>query len=159
MKTTQLNEVNEFWADIEGYEGLYQVSNLGRVRSLGRNYKRESINKTVHVEPKILTPRQHPSGYLAVMLFTYDTVKEFYIHRLVAQHFIPNPENKPIANHLDEDKTNNSVYNLAWATYKENSQWSTKTARAQRKQSLADYLTKTWEETNGRQSRKEILFD
>ena len=99
-------EIEEF-RDIPGYEGLYEVSNLGRVRRNG----------------KILKPYDN-DGYLRVDLFKNGIVRKFLIHRLVAQAFIPNPKNLPQINHKDEDKTNNTVENLEWCDNKYNINYS-----------------------------------
>lgn len=102
----------EVYKDIEGYEGQYQVSNLGNVRSLDRECKG---NKCVFIKKgKILSPKTHKNGYLIVGLCKDSKMKMYYIHRLVAEAFIPNPNNLPIINHKDEDKTNNNLINLEW---------------------------------------------
>lgn len=96
----------EIWKDIAGYEGLYQVSNLGRVKSL--NYGRTGVEK-------VLALKRVGYGYYGVNL--YASPKHpvtHYIHRLVAQAFIPNPHGYPQVNHQDEDTTNNAVDNLEW---------------------------------------------
>lgn len=98
--------IEEIWKDIEGYEGRYQVSNLGRVKRVTTG--------------RILKSGKNRGGYLYVNLCKQGVVSNKRIHRLVAQAFIPNPENKPDINHADEDKTNNMVSNLEWATRKEN---------------------------------------
>ena len=100
--------MEEIWRDIDGYEGLYQVSNKGRVKSL--KYGKE----------RILRPGWKTGGYLFVILCKNGNQSKQRIHRLVAQAFIPNPNNKPQVNHLDENKKNNCVDNLEWATAKEN---------------------------------------
>lgn len=96
----------EVWKDIEGYEGRYQVSNLGRVKRVTTG--------------RILKSCKNRGGYLYVNLCKQGVVSNKRIHRLVAQAFIPNPENKSDINHIDEDKTNNTVTNLEWTTRKEN---------------------------------------
>lgn len=108
----------EEWRDIEGFEGLYQVSNLGEVKSLR---KERALGHSVKVtEEHILRPSTHRDGYLRVVLMKDHVRYTRLIHRLVAQTFISNPENKPTVNHLDEIKTHNSVDNLEWATISEN---------------------------------------
>lgn len=101
----------EIWKDIEGYEGLYQVSNLGRVKSFPRN-------GTIK-EERILKPNK-VGGYLQVALQNHKNRKYKKVHRLVAETFIPNLENKREVNHIDGDKTNNCVENLEWVTTSEN---------------------------------------
>lgn len=102
----------EIWKDIIGYEGLYQVSNLGNVKSL--NYGRSG--KVCLLKLKI-----HTGNYFQVVLCNRKCKnKYFYVHRLVAQHFIFNSENKRCINHKDCNKQNNKVENLEWVTYKEN---------------------------------------
>lgn len=105
--------MSEEWRDIPGYEGKYQVSNMGNVRAL--YYK-----KAQKLNPRILIPRVGKCGYLYVVLSKEGKVKTFKNHRLVAQAFIPNNENKPQVNHKDGDKNNNCVYNLEWVTALEN---------------------------------------
>ena len=95
------------WKDIPGYEGKYQVSNDGKVRSL--NYKR--TGKT-----KILKQNTNKDGYKTLLLCKNGKVKAYYIHRLVAIVFIPNPHNLPSVNHLNEVKTDNRVENVEWCT-------------------------------------------
>ena len=109
--------MEEIWKDIEGYEGLYQVSNLGRVKSLKR------IQKFYHNRSdKILNLTKCGAGYFKIILSKNGVNKNHMIHRLVAQAFILNPENKPTVNHKDGNKHNNCVDNLEWATYSENIQ-------------------------------------
>lgn len=96
----------EIWKDIQGYGGKYQVSNLGRVRSILRN--------------KILIPKKTKKGYLRIRLYENNHCKNIVIHRLVAFAFIPNPENKPQVNHKDGNKENNCVSNLEWCSCYEN---------------------------------------
>ena len=102
------NEVREIWKDVVGYEGLYQVSSLGRVKNLSS--KREPTYGA-----------KHDKGYLRVTLKKAgekDTSP--LVHQLVAKAFIPNPDCKPTVDHINEDKKDNRVENLRWATYSEN---------------------------------------
>ena len=110
----------EIWKDIEGFEGLYQVSNLGKVKSLNFNHTKKE---------KILKLQSGKYGYLLVSLCKEGKGKTYQVHRLVAQAFIPNLENKPQVNHKDEDKTNNKVENLEWVTSKENCNYRTRNER------------------------------
>ena len=103
----EINMDSEFWKDIKGFEGMYQVSNYGNVRSL--NYRRKKIIKN-------LKPSYTGTGYGVVALGN----KRFYVHRLVASEFLENPENKREVNHIDCNKENNRVDNLEWCTQTEN---------------------------------------
>ena len=110
--------MEEVWKDIEGYEGLYEVSNLGRVKSLHG------------LSEKIMKNSNGSGGYQKLSLTKNKIPKNFFVHRLVAQAFIPNPESKPEVNHIDEDKTNNRVDNLEWMTHIENSMFGTRNERS-----------------------------
>ena len=103
--------MSEEWRSIECYEGLYEVSNTGRVRSVDRYVKYS--NGQIHLHKgKVLSPVKSNLGYLLVSLCCNGKYKSISVHRLVAQAFIENPDNLPEINHKDEDKTNNSVDNL-----------------------------------------------
>ena len=103
--------MQKIWKDINGYEGLYQVSNFGDVKSLNYNHTKTE---------KILCPKNHHSGYKTVMLCNNGKNSNKSIHVLVASAFIPNPDQKPFVNHIDGNKGNNFVSNLEWVTAKEN---------------------------------------
>ena len=108
----------EIWKDIPGYEGLYQVSNFGRVKSLRRPYGNNGgIQWT---KERILSPGKDKDGYLQVNLHCNGKQHQRKVHRLVAQAFLPNMDNLPMVNHKDEDKTNNNVDNLEWCDQKYN---------------------------------------
>ena len=113
----------EIWKDIEEYEGLYQVSNLGRIKGFyiwnGREYSKKEhfLNPYKRYVNKNLEYRTN-----VVALAKNKKKKEFKVHRLVAKAFIPNPENKPSVNHIDSNPLNNIVENLEWCTPKENTQ-------------------------------------
>ena len=118
--------MKEIWKDIKGYEGLYQVSNLGNVRSMDRITRDGRKIKGKNIKP-------HTNGnsrYLRAALCNNGKIKYENIHRLVAKAFIPNPENKPEVNHKDENPSNNLIDNLEWMTSKENSNYGTGHLRA-----------------------------
>ena len=107
--------IEEIWRPIEGYEGLYEVSNTGKVRSLDRYDNRNCFRKG-----KVLSPIKDTDDYLKVNLYCNGKNKKCLVHRLVALTFIPNPDGLPQGNHKDEDKTNNNVDNLEWCNRKYN---------------------------------------
>ena len=113
--------MDEIWRDIDGYEGLYQISNKGRVKSLYNGSER------------ILRPRDNGKGYLRVNLTKENTSKHIRVHRLVARTFIPNPDNLPEINHRDENKKNNCVENLEWCDRVYNVNYGTRNERISRK--------------------------
>ena len=115
----------EIWKDIEGYVGLYQVSNLGRVRSLDRTIVYKEGKKHFY-KGQILKQCRNKKGYLRVPLSTNDMRKTVIVHRLVATAFIPNPLSLPQVNHKDGNKANNSALNLEWVTGSENTQHAVK---------------------------------
>ena len=126
---SDINTQIEVWENIKGYEGLYQVSNMGRVKSLERTVTQKNGRK-YSVKERILKPRATPSGYLLVSLCNGSgKVKTFKVHRLVCEAFHENPKNKPCVNHIDENKTNNVASNLEWCTVAENINHGTRTAR------------------------------
>ena len=104
----------EEWKDIEGYEGLYQISNMGRVMSLPRPLKNYRCKAK-----KILIP-SFSNGYFYLRLCGVGNQKRKYIHRLIAAHFIPNPFNLPEVNHKDFNRTNNKIENLEWVSCQDN---------------------------------------
>lgn len=114
--------MKEIWKDIQGFEGEYMVSNLGNVMSL------------VGKKPRILKRRPNKRGYLRVSLHAHN---DALIHRLVAQAFIPNPDNLPFINHKDEQPSNNCVDNLEWCSHKYNINYGTCQERARTAQSIA----------------------
>lgn len=122
--------MNEEWRAVKGYEGLYEVSNMGRVRSLDRTAKATRLGKQYElpVKGKMLTPHPRRHGYLGVQLFGkggHKTrgMKSVSVHRLVAEAFIPNPNNLPEVNHKDEDKQNNRLDNLEWISHIDNTNY------------------------------------
>lgn len=111
--------MEELWKDVEGYNGKYSVSNLGRVRAnptIIHRKKVGSYRRSSYIKKQTLMNK----GYFVVTMSTDDNSKRCLVHRLVALAFIPNPENKPQVNHIDGNKQNNCVSNLEWVTDKEN---------------------------------------
>ena len=132
------------WKPVVNYEGLYEVSSDGRIRSLFR-YKKE------------LKPSITGNGYATVELFKNKVGKRLSVHRIVAMAFIPNENNLPEVNHIDENKLNNNVSNLVWMSKKENMSWGTRT---QRQIASTDYSTKNRKEiarTNGKKTAKKVM--
>lgn len=135
----------EVWKYIKGYEGLYQVSNLGKIKSLGNNkFKKEKILKTC----------KNRYGYVLVPLNLNANKKFKSVHRLVAQAFISNPNNLPEVNHKDETRDNNNVSNLGWCDRKYNLDYGTGNKRRSEKLSQKVYqynlkkeLIKVWDST------------
>jgi hypothetical protein len=112
--------MNEIWKSVLGYEGLLEISNQGRMRSLNREVKR-GLGKSI-MKGKVLSQWKTTTGYWGVKAEMNGKTKHFRIHREVAKAFIPNPENKDEVNHKDHDRLNNSVDNLEWVTRAENRQ-------------------------------------
>ena len=122
-------QIDEEWTHINGYDDLYIISNLGRVKRYKNGYW------------KSLKPIKNNYGYLSVNLYKNGKAKKYDIHRLVALHFIPNLENKSEVNHIDENKENNTVWNLEWLTHKENVNHGTRNERISKKVSCYDIET------------------
>lgn len=138
----------EIWEDIEGYEGIYQISNQGRVRSLK------------YGKVKVLRPRKNNDGYLQVNLYKNGEVKNYRINRLVATAFLPNPQNLPEVNHIDEDKENNCVGNLEWCDRRYNINYGTRTERTKKPVSqfnLNGDLIKRWDSVS--EASRELDFN
>ena len=110
--------MNEIWKDIKGYEGYYEISNIGRVRSVSRIINHPKLVKQNIFERLLNLDSQN--GYKSVRLSKEHKSKKCFVHRLVAQAFIKNPDSKGQVNHKDGDKSNNKVDNLEWNTAKEN---------------------------------------
>ena len=114
--------MEEIWKDIEGYEGIYQVSNLGRVRSIDRVCIMKNGLKRLQ-KGRIMAFFIGHDGYYIVKLCSKSSKVGYRVHRLVAMAFIANPNNYPYINHKDENKQNNSVDNLEWCTPKYNTNY------------------------------------
>lgn len=111
--------MKEVWKDITHYEGLYQISNLGRVKSFRKSTKFGSPSEY------ILNPTTKENGYCNVTLYGDYGRHKYLVHRLVAEAFIPNPNNYPQINHKDENRLNNEVSNLEWCTAEYNNAYGT----------------------------------
>lgn len=121
---------NEVWKDIQEYEGFYQVSSLGRIRSLNR-IVRNRLGFTM-AKGKVLAGVSR-NGYLRVQLFKEGKWKNYPIHRLVAIAFLDNPNSMPEVNHKNENKEDNRVDNLEWCDRKQNCNYGTRTKRLSEK--------------------------
>jgi hypothetical protein len=119
--------MEEVWKDIAGYEGLYQVSNIGRVKSLPK------MCGVRYNEERILKPCADKDGYLSVTLSNNYKMKHFKVHRLVAEAFLENEENLPIINHKDLCVTNNCVDNLEWCSWSYNNTYKERAERTAKK--------------------------
>lgn len=119
--------LNEEWKPVKAYEGLYEVSTLGRVRSVERNVNLCRMGTIVnrHLKACLLKPNVMKIGYVSVRLSKNGKANLHCVHRLVAEAFIPNPNGFRYINHKDEDKKNNNVSNLEWCTQEHNSNWGT----------------------------------
>ena len=147
----------EVWKDIQGYKGLYKVSNLGRVKHLPYEYM---FNNTKIIKKEhMLKPYRNNCGYMLVSLSNHRRTKQFFIHRLVASAFIPNPNNLPEVNHKDEDKTNNKVDNLEWCTRKYNMNYGTRIERAlkTRKDNYSNRLIKEYKTPKAKKKEEKVL--
>ena len=113
----------EVWRDIDNYAGMYQVSNLGNVKSLERKVFNPGLGKFQHLKGRLLK-LTGGGTYVQVILCKNGNIKAHLVHRLVAEAFIPNPNNYPIINHKDENPKNNCVENLEWCTYKYNNEYN-----------------------------------
>ena len=139
--------------DIKGYEGRYAITEEGKVWS----YKRKKWMKT----------RTSNAGYESINLTDGKRTKETFIHRLVAEAYIPNPDNLPVVNHKDEDKTNNNVSNLEWCTYKYNANYGTRVDRckeglkkwhSEHREEHSASIKKSWEHADERRAKASELL-
>lgn len=122
-------ESEEIWRPVVGYEGFYEVSDCGNVRSVDRWVKGKSGSQHL-IKSKTLKQTRLKNGYLQVGLCKNEKQSMIYVHRLVAQAFIPNPDNLPVCNHKDENPLNNKSINLEWCTQKYNINYGTRTKRS-----------------------------
>lgn len=151
----------EVWRPVKNFEGLYEVSNLGRIKSLGRTIQKFNGYSyvTVTYPPKFLK-RTREEGYAQVTLSRDGKTRKHMLHRVVAEAFIPNPDNKPEVNHDDGNKQNCCVSNLYWCTHKENMQhaYSTglrKTKKVKQYTKHGVYI-KTWDSIKEAQEKLSV---
>ncbi len=112
--------MEEIRKDIEGYEGLYQVSNTGKIKSLARIHKLTNPDREYLTKDRLMSTALTDKGYISVQLTQDKKIKRNFVHRLVAIAFHANPENLPQVNHRDKDKTNNNDWNLEWSNNRDN---------------------------------------
>lgn len=132
----------EYWKPVVGYEGLYEVSNLGKVKSLD---KYDSIGR--FIKGKILKVSDNGVGYMFICLSKGNKRQCKYVHRMVAEAFLPNPNNLPQVNHKDENKLNNCVENLEWCTNEYNINYGSRNSIASEKM------------TNGKNAKTVLQYD
>ena len=134
----------EYWVPIPGYENYYEISNLANIRSINRSI----LTKSGYLKPekeRTLTQRISNKGYLTVTLSKNGQSNTKAVHRLLAQAFIPNPDNKPIINHRNGNKLDNAIDNLEWVTYSENAFHAYRTglykSKERKRRSIVDTCT------------------
>ena len=130
--------MEEIWKDIAGYEGKYQVSNLGRVRSLDRMVRRKN-GYILRCKGQLIEPTNHKSGYIYIGLTKDGKKNTLKLHRIVATAFIPNPDNLPHVNHKDENPKNNRADNLEWCNAEYNNSYGNHIERCKRHRAVEQY--------------------
>ena len=140
----------EMWKDVKGYEGVYQVSNYGNVRSLSR-IQTDKNGRNVQYQSKVLTPQPNSQGYMRVGLKLNGKQKYWFVHRLVALHFVDNPnfQKYAIVNHLDSNYLNNKADNLEWTDISGNNHHAIEVGRMKRTEEWLHHQRQS-NEKNGR---------
>ena len=147
----------EIWKDIKGYEGIYQASNMGNIRSL---YFYNNRYKTKHYRKKLMKQSEDKQGYKIISLSKNKKQKTYKVHRLIAQTFIKNPDDKKEVNHIDGNKSNNEINNLEWCTRSENQihAYKNKLQRQTKKMKIHSIeLGKKYGKMNGSKTGKENI--
>ena len=143
--------MDEVWKPVVGFENRYEVSDMGRLRSLPHEteiYRRKGKPYTLKKRGAFLVPQPRQHGYMAVWLYGNGgnngrAGKQYSVHRIVAEAFLPNPNGYSEVNHINEDKTDNRACNLEWCTHKENSNHGTRGARIGAKNRANNELRRT----------------
>lgn len=149
----KLVNMREIWKDIKEYEGLYQVSNLGNIKSLNRTIENKgSIGGKYRIKEKNRAQTISKTGYYICTLYKKGKGRTFKVHRLIAEAFIDNPDNLPIINHKDGNKLNNLIDNLEWCDYSHNN-------KEAYKQGLKEKNLKWIIECNKRKRKKVNQYD
>lgn len=152
-----MREIEEEWRPIKGFESLYEVSNLGNVRSLDRVIYSEKRSNQIWKGKQLSIKKKNKGGYHLITLNKNGKQYYFTIHRLVAEAFIPNPLNLPQVNHKDENKSNNRVENLEWCTESYNHNYGTAIERANLKRNVSvNQYTLTMEFVKQWKSMKDV---
>ena len=124
---------DERWLPVAGFEGYYEVSDQGRIRSLDRTVDRDGARGRYFAHGKILKPFKRKDGYLFVQVNVDGFRQNKSVHRLVAETFVPNPDNLPVVNHKNENKSDNRAVNLEWCDQKYNANYGTSRLRISKK--------------------------
>ena len=158
--------MEEVWKPVNGFEGWYEVSNYGRVRSVDRiisQYSRYGHNINRTIKGKLITPIDNGNGYLIVGLRKNQVRVNHYVHRLVAEAFIENPNGFPVVNHLDFNKSNNIFSNLEWTSHLNNVRYSAANMLKPHKNKLSKsgekYITKRGRRWRVNITRKGFTYD
>lgn len=159
--------MNEIWMPVKGYEGLYEISNLGRVKSLERRVYNPAVlgDGNTRKVPERIRKHNIQHGYHCVALITDHKTKVFRVHRLVAEHFIgPQPTPEHQVNHIDGNKANNCVDNLEWVTPKENTQHAIQMGLREssfsedRRKMISEKSKQNWQNDDYRKAQKERML-
>lgn len=148
----------EVWKDIPGYEGYYQVSNLGRVKSLARMVSRKN-QPDCPIEERCLKQRTGKNGYNYVVLSKEGKPKTALIHRMVATAFVKNPKGQKIVNHIDGDKQNNRFDNLEWCSSGENNKHAFETGLISKEKLAKSVMNPEHQNKNNTSGRKGVYFN